>query len=102
LTAKAIEVLNRNSDGFFLMVEGGAIDWVSHNKDAAGTLGETIAFDATVQVALDFANANGETLLVVTADHETGGLSLDDLSPLNLAFLGGITATTDFIWGTRL
>ena len=97
MTAKAIEVLNRDSDGFFLMVEGGAIDWVSHNKDAAGTVGETLAFDQAVQVALDFANANGETLLVVTADHETGGLTLGN--QMNLAFLGGITATTDFIWG---
>jgi alkaline phosphatase len=97
MTAKAIEVLNRDSDGFFLMVEGGAIDWLSHKRDAAGTLGETIAFDQAVQVALDFANADGATLLVVTADHETGGLALSNR--MNLAFLEGITATTDFIWG---
>ncbi len=98
MTAKAIEVLNRDPDGFFLMVEGGAIDWVSHNKDAAGTVGETLAFDEAVQVALDFANADGETLLVVTADHETGGLTLGN--HMNLACLGGITATTDLMWGS--
>jgi len=84
--------------GSIMMVEGGAIDWVSHNKDAAGTAGETLAFDEAVQVALDFANEDGETLLVVTADHETGGLTLGD--NMNLACLGGITATTDFIFGT--
>jgi alkaline phosphatase len=97
MTAKAIEVLNRGSDGFFLMVEGGAIDWLSHKRDPAGTLGETIAFDEAVQEALNFANDDGETLLVVTADHETGGLTLGN--QMNLAFLGGITATTSFIWG---
>jgi alkaline phosphatase len=97
MTAKAIEVLNRDPDGFFLMVEGGAIDWTSHNRDAAGTMGETTAFDQAVQVALDFADADGETLLVVTADHETGGLTLG--KRMDLAFLGGISATTDFIWG---
>jgi alkaline phosphatase len=97
MTAKAIEVLNRDPDGFFLMVEGGAIDWVAHNRDPAGTLGETTAFDEAVQVALDFANADAETLLVVTADHETGGLKLGN--QLNLAFVEGVTATTDFIWG---
>ena len=97
MTAKAIEVLNRDSDGFFLMVEGGAIDWLAHKRDAAGTLGETIAFDAAVQVALDFANADGETLLVATADHETGGLTLGN--QMNLAFLEGIAATTDHMWG---
>jgi alkaline phosphatase len=99
MTAKAIEVLNRDPDGFFMMVEGGAIDWLCHNKDAAGCKGETLAFDEAVQVALDFANEDGETLLVVTADHETGGLTLGD--DMNLACLGGITATTDYIWQSR-
>lgn len=74
MTASAIDVLKRDPDGFFLVVEGGAIDWTAHKEDAAGTLHEVIAFDEAVAAASAFAAASGDTLLVVTADHETGGL----------------------------
>jgi alkaline phosphatase len=99
MTGKAIEILNRNAVGFFLVVEGGAIDWRSHERDPAGVLREVQAFDAAVAVALDFATTDGNTLLVVTADHETGGLALSpDREALNEEFLAGIRATSDFIW----
>lgn len=96
MTAKAIEIVSRDPDGFFLVVEGGAIDWTAHKGDVAGTLHEVIAFDEAIAVASRFAEADGETLLVVTADHETGGL---DLGPdPDLAFIGGVRATVDIIW----
>jgi alkaline phosphatase len=100
MTAKAIEVLSRDEDGFFLMVEGGAIDWMAHNKDVAGTARDVIAFDDAVAVAYNFAQSDGNTALIVTADHETGGLDLGD-SP-NVEFIKSITASTDFMWGLVL
>jgi len=75
-TAKGIELLE-NEDGFFMMVEGGKIDWACHSDDAATSIHETIAFDEAIQVALDFYKKHpDETLIIVTADHETGGLAL--------------------------
>jgi alkaline phosphatase len=100
MTAKAIEVLSRNANGFMLMVEGGGIDWMAHNKDIAGTARGVVAFDEAVAVARDFAMADGDTLLVVTADHETGGLDLGN-DP-NVEFIQGITASTDFMYGLVL
>lgn len=78
MTGKALEVLAKDPDGFFLMVEGGQIDWASHANDLDNTVGETLAFDDAVKVALDFQAANPDTLVIVTADHETGGLSFDN------------------------
>jgi alkaline phosphatase len=75
-TSKAIEVLN-NEIGFFMMVEGGKIDWAGHANDAAALVHEVIAFDDAVKVALEFYEKHpDETLIIVTADHETGGMSL--------------------------
>jgi alkaline phosphatase len=58
------------------MVEGGRIDHAAHRNDAAGTIRETLAFDEAVGVALEFARKNPDTLLIVTADHETAGMAL--------------------------
>jgi alkaline phosphatase len=75
-TSKAIELLN-NSNGFFLMVEGGKIDWACHANDARASIDDTIAFDDAVGVAIDFMkNHRSETLIVVTGDHETGGMTI--------------------------
>jgi alkaline phosphatase len=74
--AIAINALKNDPDGFFLMVEGSQIDWAGHNNDSAYLLAEMLDFDRTLGVALDFAAADGNTLIVVTADHETGGLTL--------------------------
>ncbi len=80
LTEKGVELLHSGSgvsDGFFMMVEGGKIDWACHDNDARTTIGEVLALDDAVSVALDFMDEHpDETLIVVTADHETGGLSL--------------------------
>jgi alkaline phosphatase len=62
--------------GFFLMVEGSQIDWACHANDAKGTVRQTLLFDQAVQAAVDFALRDGRTLILVTADHETGGLTL--------------------------
>ncbi len=74
-TAQALATLE-NEKGFFLMVEGGQIDWACHDNEPHKMLQETLAFDAAVQVALDYQKHNPDTLVIVTADHETGGLSL--------------------------
>ncbi len=76
MTAKAIETLSRDKDGFFLMVEGSMIDFGGHAKDFPYTVSEVIDMDMAIGVAREFADKNGETLIVVTADHETGGLTL--------------------------
>lgn len=74
--AKGIEVLD-NDNGFFLMCEGGKIDWACHANDAASTINDTLALVDAVQVACDFArNHADETLILVTGDHETGGLTI--------------------------
>jgi len=66
-----------NPKGFFVMAEGGKVDWACHRNDARGALEEVWGLDSAVRAALDFAKGHpGEVLIVVTADHETGGLSL--------------------------
>ena len=78
MTGKAIETLSRDKDGFFMMVEGSMIDWGAHAKNLDYTASEVIDMDDAVRVALEFAARDGKTLVIVTADHETGGLTLVD------------------------
>ena len=74
--SKGIEVLD-NDEGFFMMCEGGKIDWACHANDAASTINDTLALADAVQVAIDFAAEHpDETLILVTGDHETGGLTI--------------------------
>lgn len=73
---KGIEVLD-NEEGFFMMVEGGKIDWACHANDATSTITDTVALDNAVQEAVKFYEENpDETLIIVTGDHETGGLTI--------------------------
>ena len=74
-TEKAIELLSKNSAGFFMMVEGSQIDWGGHDNNVDYIVAETVDFDRAVGIALDFAKKDGETLVIITADHETGGMS---------------------------
>jgi alkaline phosphatase len=76
MTQKAIDILSKSSKGFFLMVEGGQIDWASHSNDAENAISDTIELDKAVRVALDYAAVYEDTLVIVTADHETGGMSV--------------------------
>ncbi len=78
MTDKAIELLSDDEDGFFLMVEGAHIDKFSHSNDFNGSTAHTEEFSKAVQVALDFAAQDGDTLVVVTADHETGGITYNE------------------------
>ncbi|CDF57268.1 alkaline phosphatase [Thermobrachium celere] len=76
MTKKAIDILSKDKDGFFLFVEGSEIDWASHANDPVGVATEVIAFDNAVKVALDFAKSNKDTLVIVVSDHDNGGLSI--------------------------
>jgi len=77
MTAKAIEILSCDPDGFFLMVEGSQVDWACHANDPAWAVNEFIAFDRAVKAALEFAEGpgRGDTLILAFPDHGTGGVS---------------------------
>lgn len=75
-TQQALSFLSENKEGFLLMIEGSQIDWGGHENDAEFIINEVKDFDKAIGVALDFAVKNGETLVIVTADHETGGFTL--------------------------
>jgi alkaline phosphatase len=83
MTEKAIDILSRDPDGFFLMVEGGQIDWAGHGNEALLMMEDVLGLDAAIQVALDYQAVAPDTLVIVTADHETGGM-LASLSPTHL------------------
>ncbi|MDR2816206.1 MAG: alkaline phosphatase [Proteiniphilum sp.] len=72
----AINLLKNNNKGFFLMVEGSQIDWACHANDKEAAVNEMLDFDRAVKAAFDYADQNPNTLVVVTADHETGGMAL--------------------------
>lgn len=73
---KGIDVLD-NEKGFFMMVEGGKIDQAGHANDARSNIGDVIALNEAIEVAVDFANEHPEeTLIIVTGDHETGGMTI--------------------------
>ena len=74
----ALKTLDNAENGFFLMVEGSQIDFACHGNDSTWMMDEMLDFDYAVNVALDYAKEKGNTLVVVTADHETGGLTLPD------------------------
>jgi alkaline phosphatase len=73
MSTKAIELLDQNPKGFFLMVEGGQIDWDCHNNDAGSLLANLLQFDDAVRAVYEWVKGRDDTLLVVTGDHETGG-----------------------------
>lgn len=77
-TKKAIDILSQNSKGFFLMIEGSQIDWGNHKNNINYVVNEMLDFDKAIGVALSFAKNNPNTLLIVTADHESGGLTIPE------------------------
>lgn len=93
-TKTAIDILSQNKKGFFLMVEGSQIDWAGHDNDLEYIVQETIDFDHAVGVALEFAKKDGNTLVIITADHETGGFALTE-GNLNKGVAGGKFSTGD-------
>jgi alkaline phosphatase len=103
-TALATDQLSQNKTGFFLMVEGSQIDWAGHANDTEYLIAEMLDFEKAIEVALDFAEEDGNTLVVVTGDHETGGFTLsaghdpetgiDDYTEIGPTFAtGGHSAT---------
>jgi alkaline phosphatase len=76
-TEKAIDILKQDSNGFFMMIEGSQIDWGGHQNDIRDVINETFDLDKAIGKALDFAINDGNTLIVITADHETGGLTVN-------------------------
>ncbi len=100
MTAKALEVLGQTKEGFFLMVEGGRIDHAAHHNDGAAMIVDTIAFDDAIKVAYEFQKKSADTLLIVTADHGTGGFVVlpygktgPDFVGINLAAVSRVKAS---------
>lgn len=77
MAQKAIEILSKNPNGFFLMVEGSQIDWGSHRNEPTYALRQMLLFDEAIEVAMNFAIADQSTLVIITADHETGGMTIN-------------------------
>ena len=100
MTSSALDVLSRHDKGFFMLVEGGRIDYAGHANDAGSLLHEILDFDEAVGMALAYQRNHPDTLVVVTADHGTGGFSFSDASvgiAEDLTLDSGIIYQTD--WG---
>lgn len=91
---KSLQVLQSHPKGFFMMAEGAQVDWGGHANVVPYVVTEMLDFDKLVGEALRFADSNGETLVIVTADHETGGLTLLD-GNLKTGYVDGQFSTTD-------
>lgn len=88
---KAISILNQDQSGFFLMVEGSQIDWGGHDNDIEYIVNEMHDFDRAVGKALEFAKSDGNTLVVITSDHDTGGMALHGYDPGTREVTAGFT-----------
>lgn len=89
----ALNLLKDNDKGFFLMVEGSQIDWAGHANDTENIVNEMLDFDRAIKVAFDYADQDPNTLVVITADHETGGMALTG-GDLSTGEVEGTFATT--------
>ena len=76
MTEKAIEILSKKENGFFLMVEGSQVDWAAHGNDPVGIITEYLAFDEAVGKAIEFAKEDGETAVVILSDHGNSGMTI--------------------------
>jgi alkaline phosphatase len=94
MTTKALQLLSKDKDGFFLMIEGSQVDWADHANDPIYTVEDFLAFDDAVGVALNFAKNDGHTLLLAFPDHNCGGLSLGSYYQDTNTIKHGYTATT--------
>ncbi|MGI6295274.1 MAG: alkaline phosphatase [Armatimonadota bacterium] len=91
MTAKAVSTLSQNNKGFFIMSEGAKIDHEAHGNNKDGVIKEMLMFDDAVKAALDFAKKDGQTLVIVTADHDTGGMTVNEPNDDNPKFSPGWT-----------
>ena len=109
MTTTALDILDNDPDGFFLMLEGGRIDHAGHDKNLARLVQETLEFSDAVQLVLDWAGGRTDTLVLVTADHETGGLAVTgnngagNYPSVTWSPAGGHTATNVpiYAWGVN-
>lgn len=102
LTRNALTKLSAEADdGFFLMVEGSKIDTASHDNDMQAMLNELQAFNATVSACKEWAAANGDTVVIVTADHETGGLKVPDIKDASEAYDALLDFDSSDKWFTK-
>jgi alkaline phosphatase len=106
MTSVALNILDNDSDGFFVMIEGGRIDHAGHNNQIERLIGETLEFENSIDVAYSWASSRSDTLIIVTADHETGGLSIDTNNGVNnyptVSWLGDAHTATNvpiYAWG---
>lgn len=97
LTQKALSLLSQNDQGFVLLVESSLIDWAGHNNDIATAMGEMDEFSNAIEMVEQFVREHPDTLMVITADHNTGGLSIgaDNNYNWNPEILRNISASTD-------
>ncbi len=97
-TKIALDYFSKKKAPFFLMVEGSQIDWAGHENNSEYLIAELLDFDKTVGIAMDFAEKNKNTLVIVLADHETGGFTLaangDDYNSIKPVFSTGGHSTT--------
>ncbi|MDR3095042.1 MAG: alkaline phosphatase [Bacteroidales bacterium] len=94
MTKKALDVLSKNPNGFFLMVEGSEVDYAAHGNDAVGCITEFLAFDKAVGIALEFAKQNGETAVVILPDHGNSGFTIGRKG------CGGSSSTLEELFGS--
>ncbi len=78
MTSKALSFLDNEEEGFFVMIEGGNIDHANHANSGKDTISETIEFDDAVKIAKEYVDTHEDTLLIITADHETGGVYIEN------------------------
>ncbi|MBP1914576.1 alkaline phosphatase [Lederbergia galactosidilyticus] len=99
MTEAAIKLLQNEKKGFFLMVEGGQIDWAGHANDAAWAMKDIEAFEQAVKQVIDFAAEDQQTLVVIAGDHNTGGMSIGGYNQYaaNIDFLRNIRATGQYM-----
>ncbi|GAB1621794.1 hypothetical protein AAOGI_18440 [Agarivorans albus] len=95
MTQVAIEILSKNPNGFVLMVEGSQIDFAGHLNDEERLIHETIAFDKTVEEVVNWSDLRSDSMVVVTADHETGGLALEKTNGI------GVVPEVSWKWGSH-
>ncbi len=93
-TRTALTILEKNTNGFFLMIEGSQIDWGGHANEAEYMIDEMLDFDKAVGAALDFAERDGNTLVIITADHETGGFAITGGNTTTGKVIGKFSSTS--------
>lgn len=99
MSQKAIDLMKDHPDGFCLQIEGGKVDWAAHANDAAGLIYDQVAFDDAIKVAIDFAEKDGNTLVIITSDHGNAnpGLYYGDKADKNFEKLFNYKHTNDWI-----